>query len=387
MFDTLPVGLFYVTETDFGSNSIDTPSQPFLVTVPMPTTEPGVFRYDVHAYPKNTLGDEPYFVKTVDDTTAHAVGDKVTWRIAAYVPDSVGYNISQFFVAESPFLNGMERWDPTKTWAGTGGTQFPDRATVTPKNGTPVVLDSSDLESQPGQSYLSAAGRAKVNAAGPGSVIVFEYDAKIIAVLANGVTRNEASVQMNMTHGIVEAQSLWGTARLNKHVQGDVSKRVAGAKFQVFTTQAAATAAAAQVTAGQPVTGGLEFGPGAGADADTKTFTTKDQGADHGFIVINGLKASAAGTKYWVVETAAPAGYVASTTPTEITVYPGTNLAGAGSVVNIANAQRAAGALPVLGGAGITAIGIGGAILIAGGVLFAVFGRRKRDTAENTTAA
>ncbi len=44
--------------------------------------------------------------------------------------------------------------------------------------------------------------------------------------------------------------------------------------------------------------------------------------------------------------------------------------------------MRQAGALPVLGGAGMAAIGIGGAILIAGGALFAIFGRRKHDTAE-----
>ena len=43
--------------------------------------------------------------------------------------------------------------------------------------------------------------------------------------------------------------------------------------------------------------------------------------------------------------------------------------------------MRQAGALPVLG-AGMAAIGIGGAILIAGGALFAIFGRRKQDTAE-----
>ena len=387
VFDTLPVGLFYVTETDFGSNSIDTPSQPFLVTVPMPTTEPGVFRYDVHAYPKNTLGDEPYFVKTVDDTTAHAVGDKVTWRIAAYVPDVSAYTVDYFGVTEMPDVSWMDRWDSAKDWESA-----PDRASVTAKNSTtPVTLiEGTDFDSVLFSVDMTMAGLAKVNAAGPGSVIVFEYDAKVTALPVNGVIRNEAVADMNGDTLALRADTLWGTARLNKHVQGDVSKRLAGAKFQVFTTQAAATAAAAQVTAGQPVTGGLEFGPGAGADADTKTFTTKDQGADHGFIVINGLKASAAGTKYWVVETAAPAGYVASTTPTEITVYPGTDLSGVGSTVNIANAQRAAGALPVLGGAGMAAIGIGGAILIAGGVLFAIFGRRKKQqeqAADTTTAA
>ena len=92
-----------------------------------------------------------------------------------------------------------------------------------------------------------------------------------------------------------------------------------------------------------------------------------------------------AGTKYWVVETKAPAGYVAAAAPTEITVYPGTGLTGSGSVANVPNQMREAGALPVLGGAGMTAIGIAGAILITGGVLFAIFGRRKQT--DTTTAS
>ncbi|WP_336651277.1 MULTISPECIES: SpaH/EbpB family LPXTG-anchored major pilin [unclassified Leucobacter] len=390
VFNTLSVGLFYVTETNTGSNSIKTPAQPFLVTLPMPTTEPGTFRYDVHAYPKNTLGDDPYTVKTVDDASAHAIGDKVTWRVSTKLPDSAGYQVSTYGVYEMPDLDSLARWDTNKVWSADDGTQFPDSATVTPKGGAPVPLHPEDLasSSSPGPiTELSGSGLMKVNTAGPGSIIEFVYETRVLAIPANGKVRNEAEFAVNGINKFANAETLWGTARLNKHVQGDTAKRLAGAKFQVFTTQAAATAAAAQVTAGQPVTGGLTFGPGAGADADNKTFTTKDQGADHGFAVIGGLKASAAGTKYWVVETAAPAGYVASSTPTEITVYPGTDLSGAGATVNIANAQRTAGALPVLGGAGMTAIGIGGAILIAGGILFAIFGRRKKQQETPTPAA
>jgi hypothetical protein len=383
VFDTLPVGLFYVTETSAGSNSIAAPAQPFLVTLPMPTTEPGVFRYDVHAYPKNVLGDEPYMVKTVDDSTAYAVGDKVTWTISTRVPDSSGYAVATFGVYEMPNVEALARWDDTKVWSANDGTQFPDRATVTPKGGTPVVLYPEDLASASNPvpvTELSDSGLAKVNAAGPGSIIEFVYETRVQAIPANGEIDNQAEVAMDGINKFVGAESLWGTARVNKHAQGDEDARLAGAEFQVFATEAAANAAAAQVAAGDPVTGGLEFGAGSTAGADRKTFTTADQGADHGFVVINGLKASAAGTKYWVVETKAPAGYVAAAAPTEITVYPGTGLTGSGSVANVPNQMRKAGALPVLGGAGMTAIGVAGAILIAGGVLFAVLGRRKQTT-------
>jgi fimbrial isopeptide formation D2 family protein len=261
--------------------------------------------------------------------------------------------------------------------------------TIRSAAGAPVQLTSpTDFTVTPaGDVYtmeLTPQGYDELWLAGDNAQVDFTIATTVTSIPSDGTITNTAKVFIDSAEFDVQAQSLWGTARVNKHAQGDEDARLAGAEFQVFATEAAANAAAAQVASGDPVTGGLEFGAGSTAGADRKTFTTADQGADHGFVVINRLKASAAGTKYWVVETKAPAGYVAAAAPTEITVYPGTGLTGSGSVANVPNQMREAGALPVLGGAGMTAIGVAGAILIAGGVLFAIFGRRKQteDPAE-----
>ncbi|WP_161607961.1 SpaH/EbpB family LPXTG-anchored major pilin [Leucobacter chironomi] len=403
VFDTLPVGLFYVTETDFGGNSIDTPAQPFLVTLPMPTTEPGVFRYDVHAYPKNTLGDEPYAVKTVDDASAYAMGEKFTWAISTQIPNTPGYTVVDFTWADNDgeFFQGTYDLPP--------GLMLPQSITVITPGGVETELDYNDYfsPSTGGTVWnLTTSGLAKVNTAGPGSVIRIVYASVVKKIPGNGVIENVATVCVNTGNpGVcamgdpnmlnVRAETLWGKALLTKHAAGDATKVLAGAGFQVFATEAAANAAAAQLAAGQTVTGALEFcedpwitnsdmAPRCSEPVQS-TFTTDDTGV----VTIPGLKASQAGITYWAVETKAPAGYVASTTPIEFTVTPGDTPTGA-AAVNVPNQMRQAGALPVLGGAGMAAIGIGGAILIAGGVLFAIFGRRKKQqeqAADTATAA
>ncbi|WP_336651201.1 MULTISPECIES: SpaH/EbpB family LPXTG-anchored major pilin [unclassified Leucobacter] len=388
VFNTLPVGLFYVTETNPGPNSIKAPAQPFLVTLPMPTKDPGVFRYDVHAYPKNTLGDQPYMVKTVDDRSAHAVGDTVTWTVSIQIPNSQGYVVDSV-----DFLDRPEGW----TWgeynrpyllrtgvgkAWSGPEAKPDLIYFTEPGG--VRTDGSSQCGSPGGPAFFCSGEGIK----PGTLIELVYETKVNELPANGVVRNQAEVGVNETNMTSESQTLWGKAQFTKHAVGDTSKVLAGAEFQIFADKAAADAAAARVAAGQPVTTGLTFetstfNPDAYSWIPTRTQTLTSDA--NGIVTVPGLKASQAGIKYWAVETKAPAGYVASTTPTEFTVTPSATPTGA-AAVHVPNQMRQAGALPVLGGAGMTAIGIGGAILIAGGLLFAVFGRRKRDT-EHTPAA
>ncbi|WP_336991622.1 SpaA isopeptide-forming pilin-related protein [Leucobacter sp. VD1] len=135
---------------------------------------------------------------------------------------------------------------------------------------------------------------------------------------ANGVVRNQAEVGVNGAASMSESQTLCGKAQFTKHAAGDQSKVLAGAEFQVFADRAAADAA--RVAADQPVTTGLT------SDAN-------------GIVTVPGLNASQAGIKYWAVETKAPAGYVASTTPIEFTVTPGATPTGT-AAVHVPNQMR-----------------------------------------------
>ncbi|EYT53344.1 hypothetical protein H490_0110420, partial [Leucobacter sp. UCD-THU] len=278
VFDSLNVGLFYVEETDAPAN-VSTRAQPFLVTLPMPTTEPGVFRYDVHAYPKNLATTA---VKTVNDTDSYALGDVITWTVSGNIPLSP---VSDYRVVDTLPAELAYAASPAPT------------VTIRSAAGAPVQLTSpTDFTVTPaGDVYtmeLTPQGYDELWLAGDNAQVDFTIATTVTSIPSDGTITNTAKVFIDSAEFDVQAESLWGTARVNKHAQGDEDARLAGAEFQVFATEAAANAAAAQVAAGDPVTGGLEFGAGSTAGADRKTFTTADQGADHGFVVINGLKAS-----------------------------------------------------------------------------------------------
>lgn len=372
----LRVGLYWVYQTAKPA-SMTSDVQSFLVTAPMPTQEPGVFNYDIYAYPKATASG---VVKTGDDSAAHALGDLVNWTITGNVPHT------------TPTPHRYEVMDILPTGLAYAEDPAPT-VTIRPTSGPEIELTAPGdfaVEPVPGvvTMRLEQPGLDALHSAGDGAQLDFRLATRVVSVPTRGEIVNSAVLWLNDEQLTPSSpRTYWGSARVNKVVEGgdpaDQADRLAGAGFQVFVSEAAAWDAVAQVEAGQPVTGGLTFTEGSGVSADGKTFVTTDQPADHGFAVIRGLKASPAGERYWLVETRAPAGYVASAAPTEITVTPGRN-PGAGAIVSIENRQRQAGALPVLGGAGGIAIGIAGTVLIAGGLLFAIFGRRKK--VENVTA-
>ncbi|EYT56243.1 hypothetical protein H490_0102975 [Leucobacter sp. UCD-THU] len=370
----LRVGLYLVQQVEKPA-SMTSDVQPFLVTAPMPTQQPGVFNYDIHAYPKAIA---PGVVKTVDDGAAHALGDLVKWTITGNVPH-VTPAPHQYEVLDILPSGLVYADDPAPT------------VTIRPTAGPPIELSApGDFTIEPSPTSvwmrMEQPGLDALRTAGDGAQVDFTLATRVASVPTRGELANNAALWLNDEHlNASTTRTYWGSARVNKMIEGgdpaEQADRLAGAGFQVFESEGAARDAVAQVEAGLPVTGALEFAEGSGVSEDGKTFVTSDQGADHGFAVIRGLKSSPAGVKYWLVETSAPAGYVASGEPIEITVHPGRNPSGAGSIVSIENRQREAGALPVLGGAGGITIGAAGAILIAGGVLFAVFGRRTKTAA------
>lgn len=379
VFEQLPVGLYWVTEIE-GPDTSTRPLQPFLVTIPMPTQQPGVFNYDVHAYPKI---DALAVMKTVDVSDAHVFGDVVHWTITSNVP----------WIPAAPFSFGLSDMLPTGlVYVATPAPSV----TLRPPSAQPIEMLAGvdySIDVSPGFviMMLEDPGLAKLSAVGGHSQLDFTLSTRVVSTPSNGTLTNHAALHYDRTSiPPAYAKTYWGAVRVNKVIEGgdaaDQADRLAGAGFQVFASEAAAAAAVAQVEAGVPVTGGLSFAAGSGVGADGKTFVTADQGADHGFVVIRGLKASPAGERYWLVETQAPAGYVASSKPIEITVRPGRNPSGAGAIVSVENRQREVGALPVLGGAGGAAVGVAGAVLIGGGVLFALFGRRRRGDGATTGA-
>ncbi|MBT1018782.1 isopeptide-forming domain-containing fimbrial protein [Canibacter sp. lx-72] len=82
-FDNLAVGAYLVTETNAPDNVVKK-AAPFIVTIPHPNGN-NTWNYNVHVYPKNTVSAKPS--KTLDDTGATKLGDKVTWTITQTLPE------------------------------------------------------------------------------------------------------------------------------------------------------------------------------------------------------------------------------------------------------------------------------------------------------------
>ncbi|WGD36932.1 SpaH/EbpB family LPXTG-anchored major pilin [Lysinibacter sp. HNR] len=93
VFSNLPLGLYLVTETMYPAGYV--PADPFLVTIPMThPTNLNEWMYNVHVYPKNFNADGPD--KIVEDGGATKVGDTISWTISGKIPPSQtldGYRI------------------------------------------------------------------------------------------------------------------------------------------------------------------------------------------------------------------------------------------------------------------------------------------------------
>lgn len=367
----LPLGAYLVTETAAPTGVIAT--KPFVITVPL--TDPdnsNAWMYDLHVYPKNQIANAE---KTTEDSEATAIGDDVVWSILGDIPVSDpidGYKI-------------VDELDP--------------RLSYDPANPAVLSLDGSSTTLVEGVDYtltavqnagawtitaeFTAAGRAKLV-----TVKAADIDARVKLVIpttvnsiGDGNIENTALVYPNLPSfditpgepgGPLEPtdETKWGKVEILKHEQGDKAELLAGAQFQVFTSQADADAQTNPVTIN-------------GQD----TWTT----AANGVTSIEGLRQSgwadgaavAPGEEgyqeYWIVEVKAPAGYELLAEPIKVTVGDPTTQA----IIEVPNALDNGGfELPFTGGEFNSALLYGaGSIILAGVVLMAV--RRRKAAADN----
>lgn len=328
-FTDLPLGVYLVQPTAAGVNVVALPTQPFLVSIPMPI-DGDDWLYDVHVYPKASLTD---ITMSLNDSRAFRVGDPVTWTIDALVPrQSQGSTISSFVIADQldatrlDFQSAAVMLGPTNLVLGT-------HYSLTEVDGLVTC------------SFLPA-GVTLLNASG-GLTLTIGLTTTVVA-LGDGTIENSANLYVNDT--VLAAPypsdteiSYWGAVRIVKHALGDQAALLDGAVFELRNS--------------------------AGTVIDTITVD--------GTFTIPALRTTPARSVYTLTEIQAPTGYVLDATPRSFAVIAGP---AAGAVeVRIANAQVPAFALPVTGGAGQAAFLIGGGALlaIALGALLVQVGRRR----------
>lgn len=377
-FTALPVGAYLVRETAPGNNPIVKAAAPFIVTVPTPAVgaDKGKWLYDVHVYPKNQLSTAP--VKNLADQPTNGVvkGNKIGFTVSQTMPTlAAGQTYTRFRLIDQLDAALAHTTDAvTVTNSGTALVAADFTATWTGETLSVVMM---------------ASGLAKLKA-GDTVTVGFSATAKTNGTIVNTAWVNVNDFVLDNTGGptpptdppgtppgtppgnptnVVETR--WGAVDLKK-VNASTNAGLQGAAFDLYMLNAATCPAT--LTGGTKVASytsdasGVLAVPGLWV-GDTRT--------------VNGTKPYDTTSRcYYLVETAAPAGFVLDATPRGFVVTPGTT-ASAGAIKTVPNSQQLVPGLPLTGSNGQLVLMIGGAgllVLAIGGALLA----RGRAKARNT---
>lgn len=344
---TLPVGLYFVEETDPGDNPITSTSIEFLVTIPFPTGSSGDWNYNPHVYPKNTLDSEP--TKTVDDADAVVEGDVVEWTVTSPVLGIAPESTIDEFVLTDELVSQLEYVTGSLTATLVNGTVE-----------TPLVFDVNYAPAGPGGTITAeASGPALVslNAAASSAYVVFTFETTVVGA---GLLQNTAVVNVGGTSKTtVPAETPWGLAELTK-TDEENGALLDGAEFDVYV--AGTDGVCPPDPEGTPVVSGLVTGSGTN---------------DPGVLTTPALKAG----DYCFREVTAPVGYVlpeGDAAWVAFTVEAGEEVSAS---VEMDNVKMDGPNLPLTGAGGTLAMTIGGLLLVGGGTGAIILSRRRRHGA------
>lgn len=357
----LPVGAYVVCETEAPS-TVTKRSNPFLVTLPFPLANDGGWEYNVHVYPKNTLGT---FEKEVDDQAGLGVGAPVNFTITGAIPDITPNTWTEFTVTDA--------LDPKLAAAAVP-------ATVVAPAGATTAVEYDSANHRVIVRFTDAAWLA----ANAGTA----FEIKVhTTVTAAGVIENEAQQWVNNPtfdpNGnpptvTPPVETHWGTATLKKVDTEDRDTGLAGAEFQVYAgvpPYGADPADCTLETSGSPIVFNAGTASetstivsGAGGVVNVPALFVSDSNDPHDFRC------------YVLVETQAPAGYV---TPSGDAAKRALAIeVGANDFTGepIENAQQAIPGLPLTGAQGQLLL-ILAAVAAAGVVTGLVLMNRRRQNA------
>lgn len=336
-FEADDLGLYFVEETDPGSNLIVSPVNPFLVSLPYPSG--GDWLYDVHVYPKNKVDTDEPTKQVADPGSALVVGDEVTWTITKTLPDlATGGSFTKFIITDEldPRLS-ITADDITLTHADETLVQD-DHYTVTITGQVVVITVTgalSDLES--GEDVVATL------------VTTVEQLGEDEFANTALVNVNDAEQETN------EPKVYWGSLELTK-VDKDNAKTLAGAEFKLFASDKATEI----VTVPSPL-------------------VTDENGE----IVVNGLWVGTIASdtrEYCLLETKAPAGYITPTGEAAWTCFTVTADGLTAVEKTVDNEKRQGPELPLTGAMGTAVFGGAGLAMLVIAAAAGVMVRRRQTT-------
>ena len=383
----LPDGVYLVVEREHPA--IVAPIDPFYVILPATNADGTGYEYEITAKPKNDVKGGVDIEKDVislgNDSAAVDAGENHTWIISASIPDDIAEGKS--YVITDTLDNRLD-------YAGnlTVTVESADGETLlaTLAENTDYTLTVTDVDSlsegKPSDSFkleLTETGMGKV-AAGVGENsfsdcrIRVRYDAQINANAEMGQEiPNEAdleytnSVNFKFTANSDEPEVHTGAINILKVDAANNAKVLPGAVFDVYRTATAEEVAAGgdQLLTLEGISGyvvKVSFYDNAAMIGSKVTSVTS---GDNGEAAIYGL---AYGT-YYLVETAAPAGYNMPDGVITVTVDAGSHTED--RVIVIKNVSGTV--LPQTGGIGTTAYVVGGMALMAISLLLILMKSRR----------
>ncbi|MFC5370717.1 SpaH/EbpB family LPXTG-anchored major pilin [Arcanobacterium bovis] len=347
-------GLYLVEEIAPGNNNITAPVQPFLVTLPLGNGTS--WNYDVHVYPKNTLGKE--ITKVVSEPVATANGPQVTWTIDSPIPASASYNKAQV----------VDQLDPRLTYVD--GTV---QVAVIDAGGTRNALSAGDFTANiSGQTLtvdLTSSGLSKMVSGGR-LVIDFGTIVSGAGAIPNTATSyiNNSAFELSPTDPNNPDNPnpsvpvvFMGTLKIVKVDAKNNALALSGAQFGIYPS---------------------DFDAANNTNA-IGTYTTDAQGNIVAILYIGQSDINGntpASRTFFVKELQAPVGYVLDPTVRSI-ILDTTNTVNQPVVLNITNEQEFIPGLPLTGSQGTVLMIVVGTLLVASGVGFAMYGKRRKTAA------
>ncbi|WP_099333247.1 SpaH/EbpB family LPXTG-anchored major pilin [Actinomyces minihominis] len=353
-WEHLPLGVYYVQETDSGENLIATSAKPFYASVPQSVWIDGDFKgwdYAPVAYPKNELNTPDLPSKTIGKTDDWQVGTDVTWTITAVVPKS-----------DLPYTSIVLNDTPNEQ--------------MTFKDWGIIMIGGDELEGpgddghytvNGGKLTFTDAGLKKLNAVTKlaDATITAGVTTTVNSNATGGELENKPSIDINGVTGEqpkTNPSTNWGVLKILKYDGKNTETVLKDAEFAVWPKD--------------------DDGCGAAAPEGAPRITTGDSGIASKVVWVSDWEADDTtpdSKLYCVQETKAPAGYLIDSTVREVTVKSGDT---ADKVLNVPNVKPDGPDLPLTGANGTVLLIVGGIALVAlAGGAHIVIRNRQRENA------